>query len=362
MKRSAFALVLLAGIAGNHRVVTAQEAESGIDLRATLSGQVVTSNGLMQPPRSGTPGSAGFRGILYPTLKFSDHWFVSGALQLATRPYWYEEFSSDNTGAKGAVLQAALNYSRVADKGSILVRAGQLPTAFGAFLLRYDDSDNPLVDHPLEYGYYYAPVSWLGVAGIEADVTRGKWDARAQFANSSPANPRSIFAGDQYGNWSGGAGYTIRQGFRVGIETYRGPFLDRKYKYYFPGEAAPNTLPARAIGLDVSWAHRHTTMQGEVQRFGFPYKVIPSFREWAAYAEMKQVVAPRWYIAGRLGLTQSNGMAARNFETAAGFRPNRFQLLKIDYETKYQNIGSLKIENTFAVQLVTTLHASASRR
>jgi hypothetical protein len=44
------------------------------------------------------------------------------------------------------------------------------------------------------------------------DANRGKFDGRAQFANSSPAHPRCIFDHDQYGNWAGGGGYTIRQG------------------------------------------------------------------------------------------------------------------------------------------------------
>jgi hypothetical protein len=362
MKSIARALLLLVTVGFANCALVAQEAESGFDLRATLAGQAVTSSALSQPPRSGSPGVAGFRGLAYPTLKINENWFATGALQLVTRPYFHEDFSTNGTGAKGSVLQASLNYSRVSDKGSVLVRAGQLPSTFGAFLLRYDDADNPLVGMPLQYGYYYAPVGTLGLAGAEIDVTRGKWDARAQFANSSPANPRSLFARDQYGNWAGGAGYTIRQGFRFGVAGYRGPYLDRKYRYYFPGEAPPNTLSAHAIGIDAAWTQGHTIVQGEVQRFVFPYKLIPTFREWAAYVELRQVLSPRWYIAGRIGLTQANGMAFRNLETAAGFRINRSQLLKLDYETRYNNIGSQKLDYTLAFQFVTTLHTSLSGR
>ncbi len=76
---------------------------------------------------------------------------------------------------------------------------------------------------------------------------------------------------DQYGNWAGGGGYTIRQGLRVGVSGYRGPYLDRKYAYYFPGEANPSKLPAHAIGIDGNWAHGHTTAFVEVQRFVMPY-------------------------------------------------------------------------------------------
>jgi hypothetical protein len=286
--------------------LAAQEASSGFDLRATLTAQAVASNELTEEPRSGSPMILGSRAIVYPTWKINDNWFVTGALQFATRPYFYEDFSTTGYGAKGIVLQSTLNYSRVSQKGSILVRAGEMSTAFGSFMLRYDDMDNPLVDVPIEYGYYYSPVSTLGVAGAQIDASRGKWDARAQFANSSPANPRSIFAPDQYGNWAGGAGYTIRQGFRIGVSAYRGPYLDRKYSYFFPGEANPSTLPAKALGLDVSWAHGHSGVQGELQTFVMPYTAIPTFRETVGYGEIKQVLTPRWFVAVRPGFSGAN--------------------------------------------------------
>jgi hypothetical protein len=201
----------------------AQEADSGVDLRATLTAQVIGSDQLTDAPRSGAPAVAGSRAVAYPTIKFSDHWFATGAVQLISRPYYISDFSTQGYGAKGSVLQATFNYSRVSSRGSLLVRAGEMSSAFGSFLLRYDDADNALVDLPPQYGYYYAPISFLAVAGAQLDATRGKWDGRLQFANSSPANPRSIFAKDQYGNWAAGAGYTIHQGFRVGVSGYRGP-------------------------------------------------------------------------------------------------------------------------------------------
>jgi hypothetical protein len=300
--------------------------------------------------------------MLYPTIKFDDHWSLTGAFQLVTRPYYYEELSTTGYGAKGSVLQSTLNYARISQKGSFQLRAGQMSSAFGSFNLRYDDADNALVDLPLEYGYYYAPVSILGVAGAQIDATRGKFDGRIQFANSSPANPRSLFASDQYGNWAGGAGFTIRQGFRVGVSGYRGPYLDRKYAYFFPGEVNPSKLPARALGLDANWAHGHTTAYAEVQRFVMPYTVIPNFRETAGYAEIRQALAPRWFVAGRYGLSSNSASGRTNsFETVAGFRPNRFQLLKIGYEVEHYSSGTESNDNILGIQFITTLHKSASR-
>jgi hypothetical protein len=343
-------------------MLSAQEARAGFDVRATLTGETVASNELTDEPRSGSPMVAGFHGIAYPTIKFDDHWFITGAVQLATRPYFYADLSTLGYGAKGNVLQASLNYSRVSEKGSVLARAGELPTAFGAFALRYDDAENPLVDLPLEYGYYYAPVSIAGLAGAQIDATRSKWDSRVQFANSSPANPRSLFSHDQYGNWAGGGGYTIRQGFRVGASGYRGPYLDRHSAYFFPGEANPNTLPAHAFGLDANWAYGHTTVYAEAQRFVMKYKLIKTFRESAGYVEARQVLSARWFVASRFGI-ESNSAAGQThvLETSAGFRANRFQLLKIGYEFEHYGSSSESSTHTLGIQFITTLHKAVGR-
>jgi hypothetical protein len=90
-----------------------------------------------------------------------------------------------------------------------------------------------------------------------------------------------------------------------------------------------------------------------------PYTVIPTYREWAAYGEVKQVLGPRWYLAARSGFTYARGsMNARNLEAAAGIRPNRFQLIKIDYELEHRDSSAPHNENTFAIQLITTLHSA----
>jgi len=351
-------LVLLALISA---CVHAQEADAGIDLRGTLTAQLAGSSELTDEPRSGSPIIAGARAVAYPTLKFSEHWFATGAVQLVTRPYYTSDFSTEGYGAKGAVLQSTLNYSRVSSRGSLLVRAGELSSAFGSFLLRYDDADNALVDLPPQYGYYYAPVSFLPVAGAQIDATRGKLDCRLQFANSSPANPRSIFAPDQYGNWAAGVGFTLRQGFRVGLSGYRGPYLDRKYAYYYPGEAKPSSLPAHAIGMDANWARRHTSAYAEVQRFVLPYTLFPNFRESAGYAELRQFLSPRWSIAGRYSVTSTNVTGKTNIaESTAAYRPNRFQLLKLGYELRHASTGYEPNNNIVAVQLITVFHKSVA--
>lgn len=340
-----------------------REASSGVDVRATLSARLAGSTVFTQPAVDEFPLQPGFRSVVYPTLKLSDRWTTTGAYQLYTRPYFYSSFSTPGYGSKGALLQGSVNYSRVSEKGTLLLRAGILSSAFGSFLLHYDDADNPVGDLPPGYGYYYAPVSILGLAAAQVDATRGRFDGRLQFANSSPANPRSIFAKDQYGNWAGGAGITLRQGLRIGGSASRGPYLSRNYKFFFPGEANPNTLPAHALGADAEWAFGHWNVDGEFARFTMPYAKIPIFREDIGYMEARRAFGPRWYAAARAGYSSSGfGGDTVSLETTAGIHTGRFSLVKLNYAMNHYSQGKIDADHTVSLQFVTLLHGARAFR
>ena len=335
-------------------VAYAQEADSGFDLQSTVSGIAAYSHQLSAAPSDGAPITGGIRAMFYPTWKLSKNWSVSGAIEVYSEPYFYSEFSTPGHRVTADVLQAQLMYSQIRKDRSFVFRAGQLSSAFGSFLLRYDDAVNPLIDMPLSYGYYGKGVSTGGLAGAQVDVTLGKLDARLQLVNSSPANPRSVFDKDQYGNWAGGLGYTLSQGFRVGVTAYRGPYLDRQSEFYFPGEAPPRDLPATAYGLEAQWGHGPWSAYAELQKFQFDYHVIPTFTENTGYVELRRVLHPRWYLATRLSYLRSNLAPARQVcESVVGYRPNRFQLVKIGYEVQQGEYIRGSLANTFGIQLVT---------
>ncbi len=151
----------------------AQEANSGLDLSATVTGQAAYGNQLTERPRSGSPVVAGFRSMLYPTFKISKHWVVSGAIDVNSRPYFEQDFSTRGYGIETHVIQANIGYSNVWKRGSVVARAGQLSSAFGAFLLRYDDAVNPLLNMPMQYGYYSA-VTTAGLTGAQVDANPRK--------------------------------------------------------------------------------------------------------------------------------------------------------------------------------------------
>jgi hypothetical protein len=341
----------------------AQEANSGFDLRTSLSQQASYAPQLQDAPRDGAPVTGGFRAVLYPTWKLSSHWALSGAVQVHSRPYFHEEFGTQGYGVKTDILQGYLSYSQFWHNGSLVVRLGQLSTAFGSFLLHYDDADNPLIDMPLSYGYYEAGVTSLGLAGAQADGTLGKADFRAQFVNSSPANRRSLFDHDQYGNWAGGAGYTLRQGLRVGASAYRGPYLDRHSQFYFPGEAPPRDLPGTALGLDAQWGWRHLNVSAEWQHFEFDYHKIPTYSRHTGYLEARQVLNPRWYVAARIAYVRASAGPPRQvYEAVAGFRPDRHQIVKLGYEIQQGPAFRGLHANTLSAQLVTTFHVISLAR
>lgn len=331
-----------------------QEADSGLDVQATVTGEGIYAHELTESPRNGTPLDAAFRAVVYPLLKLDEHWSVAGAVQFNSEPFFTEDFTAPGHGVRTRILQAHLGYSRLWKSGSIDVRAGQLSSAVGAFNLRYDDAVNPLIDMPILYGYY-GKISTMGMAGVQTGLTLGKWDARVQLVNSSTMNPRSIFDRDQYGNWAGGAGYTILQGLRIGISGARGPYLDRQWAYFRPGEANPNRLPGSSVGSDLQFARGHWNVEAEWNWMLMPYHEIPFTRREGAYLEARRVLSPRWYAAVRGGYLFTNGNGQEVYEMAAGFRPGIHELIKLGYEIE-QNEKSGQINRFTMVQFVTTIH------
>jgi hypothetical protein len=145
----------------------------------------------------------------------------------------------------------------------------------------------------------------------------------------------------------------------VGVSGYRGPYLDRKYSNFLPGQANLNTLTAQALGVDLNWAHGHTSAQIELDKFVLPSTQIPRLRESTGYGEVKQVLSPRWFAAVRYGFTTTTATSrSQTVEAGAGFRPDRFQLIKIAYEIKHYSTSTDPDDKTLAIQFVTTLHKS----
>lgn len=348
----------------------AQEADSGFTMPITLSvGAMYTHRWDAASPGSG-PLQGGFRSMFYPSLKLGQHWFVYSALQLSSSPYFFFEANSATNRVKARVIQSFVGYIRGSQKKSITVKVGQLSSAFGSFPLRYDDTRNPLLAMPLSYGsaaYGNFPVTLYGLAGAEVNASIAHLDARLQLTNSSPVNPKNLLSSDQHINWAAGTGFTIRQGLRVGVSMYHGPYL-QVGRFLLPTERSSD-WPFTALGFDAQWERGRWSLTGEWQRFDYVY---PRFIQWPvlnyAYLETKVVINPHLYLATRanynaFSLFQRFGMPnpailrpnRQALDFTVGYRLNRNQLLKVGYEWLHNDGVLNSRNNVLGVQYVTSI-------
>jgi hypothetical protein len=335
----------------------AQESSVGITMPATITGEGLYSQRLREQDPDAASAAAAFRLVLYPSLKLGSHWFVSGAFQVHSTPFFYDEAEYPNRTVDTKILQAFVGYSRSTENTSLTVKAGHLATAFGSFPLRYDDALNPLIDVPPSYGYDEKPVSLDGLPALEVNVSHHRIDTRFQLSNSSPVNPQTLRSHNQHAQWTAGAGYTTRQGLRIGVSAFRGlcalcenPLLEE--------EQDPGDFSATGVGSDLQWARGRWSINAEWQRFHFKAPGNSAAVGTYGYAEAKLIVTARLYAAVRVGYQKHNTLPNRqNYEAVIGYRPNRLQLLKVGYlwvcGPGIEGTG----DNVLGVQYVTSIHS-----
>jgi hypothetical protein len=356
LKLAAAVLGLLAGASA----ALAQQ-ELSFSAPVTLTAGGTYSHRSSAAPREGSPLGAGFRALIYPTVRLGGGWYATGSIQARSRRFSYETLGQPGEGLKVDVLQAAAGYERYWGRNFFGFRAGVLPTAFGSFALRYDDAVNPLIDAPLTSGYYYRSVTTLGLTGAQVDATFDKLDLRVQASTSSPANRRGPFESDQYLSWTGGAGWTFFQGLRIGASAYRGPYLHRGHRFFLPGEIRPLDLPATGYGLDVQFAHGHWNVQAELQRFQKAYTAFPTFEQVAGYGEVRYAICPRWFVAFRGGREQGGPPPTRTvLETALGYHVSPRQIVKVGYQAYRGPAGRGSLGDVVGVQWVSRIGGVSS--
>jgi hypothetical protein len=387
-KKIAAALLGLSGI-------PAMAQESGVSMPITLSGGALYSQRLQLGNPSNSPAAVGFRAVLYPTVKLGSHWFGYAAVQLRESPYFYYDAFFPEHEFYTTVMQAFIGYSVRKGNTAVVIKAGELSSAFGAFPLRYDDADNPLLDQPLSYitevplrtdqipcgtsdlthqnygfvnnscggtaggGAGLTPVTLYSLPGAEVDLSSGHFDGRFQVTSGSPANPRDISQVGQYLQWAAGGGYTIRQGFRIGMSGFRGPYLNENVAPLLPAGSTLRSFPASAVGVDAQWALGRWSVDGEWQKLWFDspnFTTAPSFT--SGYGEVKTVITPRLFVAGRAGwlkpgsVADNSGVTSGQFastlqayELGAGYWLGRNELLKGSYEWMHiQGLSGTKFD------------------
>ena len=383
--RGGFLLPLFLGllVGSTSAPLRAQDAQYGVAVPVTISGGFLDTQRARFDDPSAPRDFVGFRLLATPEVKLGAHWFGYGALQVRSTPYFYQDAYDSRRTVDFDVLQCLVGYSRTWNRTSILAKAGKLASAFGSFPLRYDDMVNPLLDQPLPYNYLLyqpgqssgpnyglTPVTIYGLPATELDLTWSHLDTRFQFTTSNPYNPRDFFQSGQHPQWTAGAGYTIRQGFRVGVSAYRGPWLVGSVSSLLPAGVSASNFPSSALGFDVQWAHGRWSAAGEWDRFVFDFPGLSNAPTLTfGYVEAKIIIHPRWYAAARLNYQTDNhaifgGVESpttvfpnrQYYEAAIGFRPDHFQLLKVGYEWTYIQNGGTNHDNVFGVQFVSTFN------
>jgi len=387
----------------------AQDAASGIVMPITITGGIIaTERGRDADPEAATvfPGA---HVALYPSLKINSQWFVSSNIELHSTPFHYYEAFYPERDVETHVQELFLGYTRYGEHSSFGMKLGQLNSAFGAFPLRYSDAVNSLLDQPLAFAYavklrpdqlpcgtrdlvaqeaypvyveHYCggstaerngmtPVTLYGLPGIELDANWKRMDYRFQVTNSSPANPQSLSSHSQHAQWTAGAGFTIQQGFRVGVSGFDGPFMEDDVIYRLSSGATVRDFPARGVGIDAKWGRGRWSANAEWQRveYRYPRFTVPPAIS-AGYLEVKSILTPRIYAAIRGGLevfgsvTDTTATSASHFlpnrqsyEGAVGYHLNHFQTIKVGYEWLKTNGQSGTRGNVFGVQLVTSIRS-----
>jgi hypothetical protein len=205
-----------------------------------------------------------------------------------------------------------------------------------------------------------------GLPGVQAEISASHFDARAQMTSSSPAAPDGWHLSRQYLQWAAGGGYTIRQGFRVGVSAFRGPYLHDNVSPWLPDGTTARSFPASAMGVDGQWARGRFSATGEWQRFRFEapnFVVSPEIS--SGYAELKARLTPRLYTAGRVGYLASGtvldtqGVSASSFaatlhatELGVGCWLRPRVLLKVSYEWMQSAGQTGSRYNVLGMQLV----------
>ena len=399
MKRA----LALAGVSALFAVAgVAQEAGSGFAMPVTASFGVMDTHRFDLSDATASPVAANFRLMLYPTLRLGKHWFAYAAVQVRRLPYFYYDAYLTERGVHTDLIQGYVGYTLHSGEAAVVFKAGQMTSAFGSFPLRYDDQENPLMDQPLSYiselpirsdqlscgakdllnqyyGWVWAgcggvagwgpgltPVTLYGLPAVQAETSVRRFDARVQMTASSPAYPDGWHISRQYLQWTAGGGFTVQQGFRVGVSGFRGPYLDDEVAPWLPVGTTVRSFPASGLGLDVQWARGRLSATGELQAFRFdaPNFVVPP-RILSGYAELKVRLTPRFYAAVREGFLKtepvldSQGVAASEFapalqttEVGVGCWLHPRVLAKVSYEFA-QSAGSAgSMNNVLGMQVV----------
>jgi hypothetical protein len=289
----------------------------------------------------------------------------------------------------------------------IVIEAGRVPTAFGAFMDHAYGTDNPLIGYPLAYQYLTSlrpdavPADadellagrgrgWLigysvGEQSLEAGVSlvsAFRYDTGVRVRVGSPRSLFDVSASVTTGTLSypglrDGNGMpqvsgrvVVRPvvGLVLGASASRGAFVAKQVRDVLPERIADRRYPQRAFGADAEYSRDHWLIRTEAiaSTWTLPSIDAPRFgdlpaRSWLA--EGRYTILPQLYAAARydrLWFGTVAGTTARDtwdanverLEVGGGYRLTRTATLKGSVQRASRDGGRIPHDVLGAVQVV----------
>jgi hypothetical protein len=138
-----------------------------------------------------------------------------------------------------------------------------------------------------------------------------------------------------------------------------------------PAGTTVRDFPATGIGVDGQWARGRFSANAEWQRFQFDvpnFPVSPSTS--AGYGELKTILLPRLFVAGRVGFLKNGSVTdagqisvakfaptLTDYELGSGFWLAHNVLFKGSYTWLHSEGQQVSRTNVFGFQLVASFHS-----
>ncbi len=310
-------------------------------------------------------------------LLFNNYWYFH-----ATARYDRGFDAGDRDEGEIRLDEALLRYRPFGDD-SLNIQIGKTATIFGAYVNNHRFHDNPFITAPLPYDqiigvnvvnpnstsrsaiagrasgtlpgiFETAKRPWAATVwgpaystGITVTGTIERFDYAAEIKNVDISAHPDQWNPDaeefEHPSFSLRLGYRPSVAWNLGLSFSQGPYLNADSQDLLPDGLNRGDLLHRAIGIDVSWAHRDFIISGEIIANQYETLEAGDLKSLTSYIQARWKAAPGFWLATRVGHTLNNTITGPSgeslewspnlwrFEVASGFRITEDTLIKAQY-------------------------------
>ena len=258
------------------------------------------------------------------------------------------------------------------------LQLGLIPSTIGSFAPRTYSDKNPLVGVPLLYNFHTALVPRsLGSSGTLAELSAAKdtrsrgglpviydacWNTGIEIYGSAgnldysfgmlsgSVSKPTVEQSKDMPQFTSHLVYNFGPGFKFGASAYYGPYLFDDI--FGEGDMLDNASFKSSdyinagVGYELYFAKRYLEIYSEAFYSTWEYPGLPDLDLISGYFEFKYKFRPRWYVAGRFGLSEPG-----EIETAPGINE------KWDYALRRYEFGlGYKALRKMTIKLVTQIN------